>query len=184
MTQPNLIALAIGALIVLPLLYFRMRKTMVARPLRMKSLWIRPLVFVALAAIAIASAPPPLLDWLWLALAAALGAGLGWQRGKSMAIHVHPENGTLMTRGSQAAVVILVVLVVARLGLRTGLQMEASALHLSPAFIADIFVVFAAALFGVQTLEMFLRARRVFADSKSAGGRHATPLSAKSGKRR
>ena len=167
--QSQLIGLVVTLATLLPVLYFRLRKSMHARPLRLDHLWIRPLIFVLLAVVAIASSPVPAGDWLWLALSAAVGAALGWQWGKAMAIDVHPENGTLMTKGSQAAMLIFIVLIVARLGLRTGLQMEAGALHLSPSFIADIFVVFAAALFGVQTLEMFLRARRVLSRREVGG---------------
>ena len=36
------------------------------------------------------------LDLAWLALAALLGAVAGWHWGRTMAIDVHPEDGTLM----------------------------------------------------------------------------------------
>ena len=82
-----------------------------------------------------------------------------------MAIHVDPENGTLMTRGSQAALIMMGLLIVVRIGLRAGMRMESEALHLDASMITDIFIVFAATLFGLRGLEMFLRARQVLAQA-------------------
>jgi hypothetical protein len=111
------------------------------------------------------AAPPPARDWFWFALTALLGGVLGWQWGKQMAIHVDPENGTLMTRGSQAALIMMGLLIVVRVGLRAGVQMESAALHLDATMITDLFIVFAATLFGLRGLEMFLRARQVLAQA-------------------
>ena len=44
----------------------------------------------------------PQSDLPWLGLAAVLGAAAGWQWGRTMAIEMHPENGTLMASGGQA----------------------------------------------------------------------------------
>jgi len=54
---------------------------------------------------------------------------------------------------------------VVRVGLRAGVQMESAALHLDAAVITDLFIVFAATLFGLRGLEMFLRARQVLAQT-------------------
>ena len=94
-----------------------------------------------------------------------MGAALGWQWGKQMAIHVDPENGTLMTRGSQAALIMMGLLIVVRVGLRAGIRMESAALHLDATMITDLSIVFAATLFGLRGLEMFLRARQVLAQA-------------------
>ena len=110
-----------------------------------------------------AGAPPPLADLPWFALAAILGAALGWQWGRLMAIHVDPENGTLMTRGSLAALIVIVLLIVVRVGLRALLTVQGAAWHLDAVLITDGLIVFSAFLFGVRGLEMYLRARRVMA---------------------
>jgi len=44
---------------------------------------------------------------------------------------------------------------------RPGSGWEAAALHVRAALLTDVFIVFAALLFSVQGLEIFLRARRV-----------------------
>jgi O-antigen/teichoic acid export membrane protein len=155
-------------LIVVPILFWRMRKLSKPQPLKWQYLWIRPVIFLAIAAMVLVSTPPVALDWLWIGLAALLGAAAGWQWGRTMHIEMHPENGTLMAKGSQAAMLLLVVLVVFRAGLRGGLQMEAAARHLNMVLITDASIVFSALLFAVRGLEMFLRARRVMAAHDAA----------------
>jgi hypothetical protein len=125
---------------------------------------VRPVVLSAVAAIVLASAPPGPADLRWLALAAVLGAAAGWQWGRSMAIELHPENGTLMVRGGQVAMLVILVLVLVRMGLKTGIQMEAPG-HAAAVLITDASIVFSALLFAVRGMEMFVRARRVMADS-------------------
>jgi hypothetical protein len=163
--QPNLLAYVIPILVILPILYFRLRRMMKPQPLKLNRLWIRPAIILLVGFGVVGAAPPPARDWFWFALAALLGGVLGWQWGKQMAIHVDPENGTLMTRGSQAALIMMGLLIVVRIGLRAGIRMESAALHLDATMITDLFIVFAATLFGLRGLEMFLRARQVLAQA-------------------
>ena len=65
--------------------------------------------------------PRPGPGWPWRV---PLGATAGWYWGRTMAIEVHPEDGTLMVKGGQAAMLVLVVLILFRLGLRAGLAVE------------------------------------------------------------
>jgi hypothetical protein len=160
-------------LLLLPILYFRMRKLLKPQPLKLSRLWIRPAIIVLAAALVI-WAPQPgvtrhftLPEWGLLGLGAALGAVAGWHFGRVMKIHVHPEDGTLMAHGGQVAVVVMMALILVRVGLRSGLQMEAQAWHLDMLLISDISLVFAATLFGVRALEMYLRAQKVMAASKA-----------------
>ncbi len=71
-----------------------------------------------------------------------------------------------MTRGSMAAMVVIVVLILFRVGLRTGLQLEGRALHLDVLLISDASIVFTALLFTVRSLEMWLRAKKVMEQAK------------------
>ena len=101
------------------------------QPLKLGRLWIRPAIILAAARWCCWRRSParimraPFADGLgWLVLAgrwARSAAGIG----AAHAIEVHPEDGTLMVTGGQAAMLVLVVLVLLRLGLRTGLAMEA-----------------------------------------------------------
>jgi hypothetical protein len=161
-------------LILLPLLYFRMRKLSRPQPLKLGRLWIRPALFILVAALALLApqkggavvfAP---LDWAIMAVVTALGAGAGWYWGRTMAIEVHPENGTLMVRGGQAAMLVLVLLILLRTGLRQGAAMEAAAWHLNAVLVADASILFSVALLTARSVEMYLRARKVM---EQAGAR-------------
>lgn len=159
-------------LIFLPLLYLRMRKLSRPQPLKLSRLWIRPVIVLAVCALALLAPQPghsahalAPAAWIWFALAAVLGAGAGWQMGRTMAIEVHPENGTLITRGGFAAMAVIAILILVRVGLRTGLTLEAQAWHLDALLISDAAIVFTAVMFCVRALEMYLRARRVMAQA-------------------
>jgi len=164
--QANALSYAVPLVILVPLLYRRLRRMLKPQPLKLNRLWIRPAIILFAGIAVLAGAPPPLADLPWFALAAILGAALGWQWGRLMAIHVDPENGTLMTRGSLAALIVIVLLIVVRVGLRALLTVQGAAWHLDAVLITDGLIVFSAFLFGVRGLEMYLRARRVMAATR------------------
>jgi len=159
--NPQALRIVIPILVILPILYLRMSRMMKPRRLKLRSLWLRPAVMIVAAGTLLASSPPPLSDVPWFVLAAAIGIGGGWYWGKLTRLHLHPEDGTLMSSGSQAAMIVLVLLLALRLGMRAGIGLEAAALHVNSALLTDIFIVFTALLFSVQGLEIFLRARRM-----------------------
>ena len=173
MTQQQLIQTFLPILILLLVLYFRTRRMSRAQPLKLNRLWIRPAVILAVVALALLAPQPHQavrhfagMDWAWLAVAAGIGAVGGWYLGRTMAIEVHPEDGTLMVTGGQAALLVLGVLILLRLGLRTGLAVEGQTLHLDVLLISDASIVFTAALFTVRAIEMYIRAQRVMASSQ------------------
>jgi len=174
MTQQQAIQLFLPVLIILPVLYLRMRKMTKAQPLKLGRLWIRP-ALILLAAGLVVFLPQPgqhairhflAQDWAWLAVAAGLGGVAGWHWGRTMAIEVHPEDGTLMVKGGQATILVMAVLILFRMGMRTGLRMEANAWHLDVLLISDALIVFTAFLFTLRAVEMYLRARRVMGEAK------------------
>jgi hypothetical protein len=169
MTQQQVLQF-LPVLIILPLLYRRMRKMTKAQPLKLGRLWIRPAV-ILLAAGLVVFLPQPgqhvrhflAMDWAWLALAAGLGGVAGWHWARTMAIEVHPEDGTLMVKGGFAAVLVMGVLILFRMGLRTGLAAEGKAWNLDELLISDALIVYTAFLFTLRAVEMYLRAREVLA---------------------
>ena len=172
MTQQQTLQFFLPIIIVLPILYFRMRGMAKAQPLKLGRLWIRPAIILA-AAVLVVFLPQPgghavrhflAQDWAWLGLAAGLGGIAGWQWGRTMAIEVHPENGTLMVTGGQLAILVLGALILFRLGLKTGLEVEGRAWHLDALLISDALIVFSASLFTLRAAEMYMRARRVLAN--------------------
>jgi len=176
MTQQQAFQLFLPILILLPVLYFRMRRMTKAQPLKLGRLWIRPaLILTATALVLLAPQPGQhairhfiAQDWAWLGLAAGLGGIAGWHWGRTMAIEVHPEDGTLMVTGGQAAILVLVMLILFRLGLKTGLEVEGRAWHLDVLLISDALIVFSAALFTLRSVEMYIRAKRVMVAGPSA----------------
>ena len=132
MTQQQALQLFLPIIIVLPILYFRMRGMAKAQPLKLGRLWIRPAIILVAAGLVLFLPQPGhhvvrhflAQDWAWLGLAAGLGSIAGWYWGRTMAIEVHPEDGTLMVSGGQIAILVLGVLILFRLGLKTGLEVE------------------------------------------------------------
>lgn len=161
-------SIIIPLIIVVVVLVLRGRRMTMKRPLKPGLLWFVPAVFIAVGALSLAQFPPHGLDWAWLAVALVLGAVLGWQRGRLMKIWVEPETGQLVSQGSAWAVVFLVVLIVLRTLLRSGLQYEAGAWAIQPALINNAFVAFAVGLFTTQRAEMALRVSRLKAGAGAA----------------
>jgi hypothetical protein len=173
MAQQNALTYVIPVLIILPLLYRRLRKLLQPQELKLRRLWIRPAIYLVLAAGAILAPTPgaPSLTpstLVGLALAGLIGAALGWQWGRSTALHLHPETGTLMQTGSLAGMIVFLALVVLKLGLRFGLKAGAPSLHLDAVLITDISICFSAMLFAVRGLEIFLRAQRIMGERAGA----------------
>lgn len=158
--------LLIGLVIAVAILFLRNRKP---RPLKIERLWVRPAIFLVLMVSSLVASPPP-IDGISLSLivvAAIIGAGVGWQRGRFIHIDVHPETHDLTTRVSPIGLLFIVAIVVARFGLRAEAG-EATRLHLSFAAVSDSIVVLLGAMMMAQSTEIWLRARRVLAEAKSA----------------
>src|ERR1700690_240052 len=123
--DPKTLQFIIPILIILPILYLRLTRMMKPQRLKLGRLWIRPALILFAAGTVLAAAPPQPSDLIWFALAAAAGIGGGWYWGKLTQLHLHPEDGTLMSSGSQAGMIVLVLLLVLRIGMRAGVGAEA-----------------------------------------------------------
>jgi hypothetical protein len=157
--NPHMLSIVIPILVILPILYFPLNRMMKPQRLKLRSLWIRPALMIFAAGSLLAASPPQIADLIWFGLAAAAGTGGGWYWGKLTQLHLHPEDGTLMSSGSQAGMIVLVLLIVFRIGMRAGIGLEAETLHINAALLTDVFIVFTASLFSVRGLEIFLRAQ-------------------------
>jgi hypothetical protein len=165
--DPHTLSIVIPVLVILPILYFRLNKMLRPQRLKLRSLLIRPLIMIFAAGALLTASPPQWRDGPWFAIAALLGIGGGWYWGKLTHLHINAEDGTLMSRGSTAAVIVLALLVVLRLGMRAGVGLEAAALHLDVRLLTDASIVFSALLFSVRGLEIYLRAQRMMKESAS-----------------
>jgi membrane protein CcdC involved in cytochrome C biogenesis len=157
-------AITIGIIVIVMAL--RLRRAGQMRPLKLGSLWVVPVLYLAVAAIMFAQLPPT--GWVTIACGVALliGAAVGWQRGKMMHIHVDPETHALNQKASPAAMLFLVALIVVRMLARGMMGAEGG---VSPAMLTDPLIAFALGMFTLQRVEMYLRARRLLDEARGRG---------------
>lgn len=100
---------------------WRLRTMDKARPLRLRTLWILPAVFVVLVGAVLASMPPGPWGVAAIVLGATVGAGVGWQRARLMRLHVERaserEGGRVQVMMRQSPAALLLLMAIA--GLRT-----------------------------------------------------------------
>lgn len=164
--SPMQLIIAIGVFALFVVL--RLRRYAQARPLKAEQLWIVPLVFAVITALIFVQTPPTMRDTPWLAGVALLGAIVGWYRGKMMRIIVDPKTHALSQAASPAAMLFILAIFAFRYGLRYMLGEEAQAWGFSLNLLADAPMAFAVAMFALQRLEMFIRARRLLGEARAA----------------
>jgi len=146
------------------------------RRLRLEAMWIRPLIFIVLIAATFISIPPPTdaVAIMVLVLAFALGVAAGWLRGSLMRIEVHPETHDISARASPVGILFILAV----LGLRMYLRTAAATTPipgLRATAIADSLILLAGAMMITQSVEMWLRARRLLGEAKAAKAERAAP---------
>ncbi|HEY0599988.1 DUF1453 domain-containing protein [Brevundimonas sp.] len=166
MTIEQLIPLIVVA-IVLPLVLLRNRKP---RPLRPERMWIVPLLVVTMIGLGLWApihfdpdhVPFALVDWTLLAAGLALGVAAGWWRGKMVVIRKTADGG-LEAQASPLGLILLVVLLLGRQGLRVVLEPHAAGWGLNVLAVTDAFMMLAVGLVVAQRIEIYIRARRILA---------------------
>ena len=156
---PRTLQFLIPLLILLPILYFRMRRSMKPQRLKPQNLLIRPAFIILVAILVLYASPPRTQELQWYILAAVIGGAAGWYWGKTTRLELHPEDGTILSTSSQAGMLVPIVLVLFRYGVRAGIGVEQQAMHLDLPMVTDISITFSALLFSARGLEIFLRAK-------------------------
>jgi hypothetical protein len=164
--QNSLAAYAVIGVAIVVIIALRFRRMGRDRPLRLDGLWVLPAVYLAILAVAFAQTPPDVTGWALIGIGLVLGGLAGWLRGRTISITADPGTGALNQRASPLGLILLVVLIAIRYGLRT-LAHQGSPVHLGATAIVDAFLALAFGLIAVQRLEMFLRGRRLLAQAKA-----------------
>lgn len=157
---------AIPGMIILTVLFFRLRSVGKARRLRLERLWILPAFYAAIVGFVFWSAPPHGMTWLWCVLALGVGAGLGWWRGKLMRVAVDPETHELSQTVSPAALIFIVALIAIRSASRAMAVQMAGPGPAGLMAATDILMAFALGFIAFQRVEIFIRARRMLAEAR------------------
>ncbi|WP_242182320.1 CcdC protein domain-containing protein [Sphingomonas sp. CARO-RG-8B-R24-01] len=162
--QPlGILQYAIPIAIFLVVFGLRARRITRLRPLKIEQLWVVPAIYAAVVGMLFYRSPPTALGWGLAAVALLVGAGLGWQRGKTMEIHVDPETHELRQRASLWALALIVVLI----AIKTVAQTEGAALHFDVGLVIDTLGALTLGMFATQRIEMYQRATRLLAAARA-----------------
>lgn len=163
----------VGVAVALVIILLRNRKP---RTLRVNWMWIRPVILAVAIGLGlwgmtqipgVSHAPLGASGWVVMALGLVLGGVAGWWRGKMVTIQKTPE-GRLLAQSSPLGLILIVGLLISRQALRPWMESHAATWHIHPLAIQDAFLLFVLGLVVVQSLEMYLRARRVQAGGTDA----------------
>jgi hypothetical protein len=165
--QAGWISYAIFFVVLVAVVTFRMRRMSRERPLKIEQLWIVPAIYALLAAFLYYRFPPHGMVILWCVVALGLGALAGWWRGKMMHIAVNPETHEISQKGSIAAMLFLLGIILIRYAAREIALLGGSSLHLDILTVTDLLIAFALGLLSAQRVEMYLRAKRLLDEARN-----------------
>lgn len=154
------------AVVIVVVMALRLRNVGKLRRMRLETLWIIPAIYLAMTVAIFATRPPVGITWAFIAAAAVAGAAIGWQRGKLMHIEVDPDTHTLNQRTSIAAIGFIVAVILLR-NVASALAGRGG-LHVDVLTVTDVAMGFALGMFGMQRVEMFLRAKRLLAEARAS----------------
>lgn len=140
-------------------LLLRARRMTRIRPLKVGLLWVVPAIYSLVVLGLYVGKPPHGTGWLVCAAALAIGAALGWQRGKTVRLHLDPDTQTVQQRGSMAGLIFLVVLI----GVKAGARSIGSEFHFDVSLATDALAALVLGMIAAMRAEMFLRARSLIA---------------------
>lgn len=162
--QQTWLTVLVPFVIIAVVIGLRLRSMSRERPLKIRTLWIVPVIYVVLVGSMLFALPPTTGGWSLVAVGIVAGAVLGWHRGKMIRIERNAETGELRQKASPLAMLLLVALIVLKLGARAIFGETAAAQPGSSAMLmTDAFIGFALGLLSATRLELYLRARRLLA---------------------
>jgi hypothetical protein len=140
-----------------------------ARQLRIETLWIMPIVILALVGLSFSQQGVPSPAMLVIDLGAlAADAALGWWRGRLTHISVDPKTHELTSRASPVGMLLILTIFAMRYGVRLYAAQNLNAVGVSANAIADAALVITVGLVCAQRLEIALRATRLLNEARAA----------------
>ena len=150
--------------IIAVVLALRLRSMSRERPLKLGTLWVVPIVYLAIVASMLFALPPTVGGWSVMVIGLVVGAVLGWHRGKLIRIDRDRETGELRQKASPLAMLLLIALIVLKLGARAIFGETAATQPGSSAMLlTDGFIGFALGVLSATRLELYLRAKQLLA---------------------
>ncbi|MET0193950.1 MAG: hypothetical protein ABW200_11345 [Hyphomicrobiaceae bacterium] len=161
----------------LPLLIFagvllwRMRTMDKARPLRLRTLWVLPVLFAVVVVFVFVSTPPSVIGVGCFVLGLAVGAPVGWKRAQLMRLHVEGEGSStrVMMRQSPAALLLIMAIAGVRMLSRSALNSGGAVgspghLPVAAVTLTDALLGFALAMIVGHRVELWRRAKALTRD--------------------
>ena len=162
--DPKLLQTVLPVVVIVVVMALRFRSMNKVRPLNPNTLWIAPVILVALAAVSLVAAPLSPMGLSIGAVALIVGGLIGWQRGKLIHIDRDPATGKLTQQVSPAARILLVGIIALRYALRNYFDLTPGSdgkMSAQALMITDALLLFAVGLIVVPRIEMMIRARRI-----------------------
>ena len=164
MIDPKLLQTILPVVVIVIVMALRFRSMNKARPLNPKTLWIAPVLLIALAAATFYATPLSAVGLSISAVALIVGGLIGWQRGKLIRIDRDPATGKLTQQASPAALILLVGIIGLRYALRNYFDLTPGAdgkMSAQALMITDALLLFAVGLVAMTRIEMMIRARQL-----------------------
>ena len=169
--DPKLLQTILPVVVIGVVLALRFRSMSKVRPLKTKTLWIAPVMLLALVAATLYQAPPSAIGLSIGAVALIIGVLIGWQRGKLIHINRDPATGELTQQASPAVFILLIGILVLRYALRSYFDLTPGAdgkMSAQAMMITDALLLFAVGLIAATRIEMMIRAKRILANRTAA----------------
>lgn len=144
-------------------LIFVIRRSLRSRRIQAGTLWVFPVILIAIGAGSIYLRPPRDAIGIGAMVLAGLAGGLaGWYRGKFTHISLDAETGVITGKGSVIGLALILVLYVGRYAVVAWAQSHPEQAGTAVAA-ADAALVFGFATLIVARLEMYVRCRKLMA---------------------
>lgn len=139
------------------------------RKVRVRAMWIRPLIILVLTVGTLAASPMPgIIALAGFVIAVIAGAGAGYLRARHQEFSIDPATGTITSKATQLGTIIIGALFALRFGLKMIFPQPAmhQGSHVTADAVAwtDAALIFTAAMIVTSAIEIWRRTRPLLAE--------------------